>query len=417
MLEWPPYRRECAGGHVVLQLLTISSGVVPQTQQPSSHGSRPRILSISFSPLTRDARVLRQIAVLAEFGDVTTVGFGPAPASASTHIEVPADLASLPQTVTGVARLAIRAHRSAEMAAPALAYARAALAHERFDLVVANDARALPLAFEAAHGAPVWADLHEWAPEEQSHILSWRLLVAPFMTALCRTYLPQCAAVTTVSPLIADLYAERFGVDAGVVRNARPFEDLVPSPLVEGRVRLVHSGVAVPERCIETLIDATLALDERFTLDLFLVFGDDDRYRRELVQRAQGSERITFHDPVAPHDLPAALNAYDLGVYLLKPTTTNHRFMLPNKFFDFVQSRIGVVFGHAVEIDHLIAEHGLGLTVSGFESDDLVAALSSLTAEQVAGFKSNSDIAARALSSEVDAETQREVLRRLLSRT
>jgi glycosyltransferase involved in cell wall biosynthesis len=388
---------------------------VPPTPTEPRRDPRPRILTISFSPLARDARVLRQIAVLAEFGEVTTVGYGSIPDGASAHIEVPSDLPSLPQTPTGVLRLGLRAFRAAEFAAPAVAFARDALDGQTFDLVVANDARALSLAFAVADGAPVWADLHEWAPEEQSHILSWRLLVAPFMTALCRMYLPRCAAVTTVSPHIAALYEKEFGVPTEVIRNARPFVELAPSPVEPGRVRLVHSGVAVPERCIETLIDATLQLDDRFTLDLFLVADRADPYLQQLVQRAQGSRRITFHDPVTPDALPAALNAFDLGVYLLKPTTTNHRFMLPNKFFDFVQSRVGIVFGSALEIDHLIAEHQLGLTVDGFEPEALVRALSALDDAEVERFKQNADAAARSLSSESDAEVQRSILRRLVT--
>lgn len=385
-----------------------------ETQRARSD-SRPQILCISFSPLDRDARVLRQIAVLGEFGDVTTVGFGSAPAGAARHIEVPSTLPSLPQTPAGVLKLALRRYAAAEFAAPALAAARDLISGERFDLVVANDARALPVAFAAADGAPVWADLHEWAPEEQSHIVSWRVLVAPFMTYLCRTYLPRCAAVTTVSPLIADLYEEEFGTPTQVVRNARDFVDLSPSEMRPGSIRLVHSGVAVRERCIETLIDAMRELDERFSLDLFLVFGANTTYRDQLLARADGIERITFHDPVDPDALPASLNAYDLGVYLLRPTTTNHRFMLPNKFFDFVQSRLGVVFGRAIEVDALIEGHGLGVTVSGFESADLVRTLNSLSEDDVRAFKQQSDAAARELSSEVDAQVQRDVIRQALS--
>jgi hypothetical protein len=399
---------------VFSQLFTIASGVVSKTQPASSRAPRPRILTISFSPLTRDARVLRQIAVLSEFADVTTVGYGPIPTGATEHVEIPADLPSLPQTVTGVLRLAVRAHRGAEFAAPALAFARDALRGRRFDLVVANDARALPVAFAAADGTPVWADMHEWAPAEQSHILSWRLLVSPFMTALCRTYLPRCAATTTVSPLLAEMYEKEFGAATEVVRNAPPFADLSPTPLAPDRVRLVHSGVAVPDRCIESLIDATLLLDDRFTLDLFLVFGEDDAYRTQLIERTGGSERIRFHEPVAPDALPATLNRYDLGVFLMKPTTTNHRFMLPNKFFDFVQARIGVIFGQAIEVDRLIAEHDLGLTVQGFAADDLARALSALTPEAIGAFKRNADAAARALSADAEVETERAIVRRLL---
>lgn len=370
---------------------------------------------LSFSPLQRDARVLRQISVLAEFGDVTSVGYGDAPPDVVEHLRVPDDAASLPQTPSGVALLLLRRHEAAEMIAPGVKSGRELVGERRFDLVVANDARALPLACAVAGDAPVWADMHEWAPEEQSHQPAWRLLVAPLMTHLCRKYLPRAAAVTTVSPLIAELYEKEFGVRAEVVRNARDFVGLTPSPVADDAVRLVHSGVAAPERCIEVLIDATRMLDERFTLDLYLIGrGDDDPYLRALRERAGGSPRVRFRDPVATDRLLEALNAYDLGVYVLRPTTTNHRLMFPNKFFDFVQARLGLVFGPAEEIDGLIAGHGLGVTTAGYDAADLVAALKDLTPADVRRFKEASDAASSVLSSAADVGVQRGILRRLL---
>ncbi len=72
---------------------------------------RPRILVISFSPIHSDARVLRQLSVLAEAGEVTTLGYGPLPASATEHLEVATGTPSLPETPLGVLRLALRLHR------------------------------------------------------------------------------------------------------------------------------------------------------------------------------------------------------------------------------------------------------------------------------------------------------------------
>ena len=62
---------------------------------------------------------------------------------------------SLPQTPSGVLTLALRRLKRAEMAAPGTKAALKLLEGRRFDLVVANDARALPLAFAVAHGAPI----------------------------------------------------------------------------------------------------------------------------------------------------------------------------------------------------------------------------------------------------------------------
>ena len=87
--------------------------------------------------------------------------------------------------------------------------------------------------------------------------------------------------------------------------------------------------------------------------------GDGGAYWEKLRSLAAGSERITFHDAVRPHELPATLNAYDVGVYSVPLITTNHRYMLPNKFFDFVQARLAVVFSPSEEIDALIARLGL----------------------------------------------------------
>ena len=178
--------------------------------------------------------------------------------------------------------------------------------------------------------------------------------------------------------------------------------------------RLVHSGVAAPERNIEGLISAVHELDDRFTLDLYLV--GDAGYISVLEILARRSSRVRVLPPVAPEALPATLNAYDLGVYLLPVRSLNHRLMLPNKFFDFVQARLGLVFGPSVEIERLIAEHGLGIVTSGWSTDDLVDVLRGLTEGDVARFKAASAAAAPALSSESDVATQRALVTRLLAR-
>ena len=374
----------------------------------------PRILSISFSPLSTDARVLRQLDVLSAFGNVTTLGYGESPRGATHHLRIPSEAASLPQTPLGVAKLALKMHNSVQLEAPA---ERAALRELKgaggFDVVVANDARALPLAFKVAGNAPIWADLHEWAKEENTTNLSWRLLVAPYMDALCRQYLPKTAATTTVNESIAQLYADRYGVRPAVVRNAIPLQDLEPSLLDDDRIRLVHSGGAARERNIESLIDAVAELDDRFSLDLYLM-GDEGGYLGELKRKAETVDRVTVRPPVAPEALPSTLNAYDLGVYLLPLRTQNHHLMLPNKFFDFVQARLGILMSPARETAALIAKYDLGPELSDHSVSGLVSALSRLDSADVWRYKQNAHLAAPALSSDSDIATMRGVMSGLL---
>ena len=62
---------------------------------------------------------------------------------------------------------------------------------------------------------------------------------------------------------------------------------------------------------------------------------------------------MRFHDPVAPAELPFAMNACDVGVFCMPPININARYALPNKFFDFVQARLAVGVGPAEEMARL----------------------------------------------------------------
>jgi glycosyltransferase involved in cell wall biosynthesis len=314
-----------------------------------------------------------------------------------------------------VARLALHRHQAVELKAPGeRAVRRQVIETGPYDLVVANDARALPLAFAAAGGAPVYADMHEWAAEERATVLVWRLLVGPYFEALCKKYLPRAAAVTSVSSGLAGLYRERYGVAADVVRSAADFQDLAPTPVDPKAIRLVHSGTADAERNIMELIEAVDLLGDRFTLDLYLLEvpgGHLDAIRKT----AATTPGVTVHPPVPPDTLPAVLNQYDLGVFLYPLRTLSHLYHLPNKFFDFVQARLGLVFSPAPEIDAHIAEYGLGLVTTGTSADALVETLRDITADEVERYKKAADRAARALSSEPDRAVQHALVARLLA--
>lgn len=373
----------------------------------------PRILVISFSNIESDARVLREISVVAKHGHVTSLGYGPKPDYVSEHIQVPDSAKSLPQTSLGVLRLALHLHNQAELAAPGNRYALRALSDRTFDAIVANDARALPLAFAVArrNQAPVWADLHEWAPGERTHIASWRILVKPLMEHICRKYLPQTAAATTVGTEIAKLYESQYGVRPRLLMNAAPYADLQPTPVTDGVIRLVHSGGAVFGRNIEAMIEATIQAGPRFTLDLYLVpAGDGGAYLAKLREVAGGNPRIRFHDPVKPFELPATLNAYDVGVFWIPPTHTNARLTLPNKLFDFVQARLAVAIGPTVEMVNVVNEYGLGVVSEDFSVPSIVAALQSLTPQAITSYKQAAATAADPLSFESQSKVIDEIL-------
>ncbi|NLF05994.1 MAG: glycosyltransferase family 4 protein, partial [Actinomycetales bacterium] len=109
------------------------------------------------------------------------------------------------------------------------------------------------------------------------------------------------------------------------------------------------------------------------------------------------------------------LNDFDLGVHVLPPVSFNNAWALPNKFFDFVQARLGVVVGPSPEMARLVREHGLGAVAEDFSAKALTAVLDALTPDRVTAWKQASHAAARELSAESQVQTWHRAVTALLT--
>ena len=114
---------------------------------------RPRLLILSFSPISSDARVLKQVRLFAADYAVTTCGHGPAPEGVVEHIAIPDELA-------------VWRYDRLQIANPAIAAARRLLAGREFDAVLADDVDAVGLALSLPSRG-VHADLHEYSPRQK----------------------------------------------------------------------------------------------------------------------------------------------------------------------------------------------------------------------------------------------------------
>ena len=200
------------------------------------------------------------------------------------------------------------------------------------------------------------------------------------------------------------------------MRNAPAWQDLEPSPVSDDKIRLVHSGSAVPGRSIDKMIEAVKALDDRFSLDFYLTTaGDGGKYLQTLKDVAGGDPRIRFNDPVKPAELPATLNSYDVGIFWIPPTNTNARLSLPNKFFDFVQARLAVAVGPSIEMAELVRKYSLGVVSESFEVSSITQTLSSLDSQKVRSFKAQAHTHSKELSFDNEAKVARGILKRMLS--
>ncbi|MBI9114761.1 glycosyltransferase family 1 protein [Sanguibacter suaedae] len=366
---------------------------------------RPTVVVLSFSPIARDPRVLRQVRLLSAVADVVTCGYGPAPEGVTRHVEVPERLAPWRSSRVAVpVLLALRRFDRLYFGSERIRFVLEHLPPGSMDVVIANDALAAPLALALEPRAGVHSDLHEYAPRQGENRLVWRVLVGPLMRWACRA-VRDVASVTTVAQGIAEEYRREYGFRADVVPNATAYRaDIAPTP-VEYPVRLVHIGVAGRARSLETMIDA-VSLVERdapgsVTLDVVLAPGDPT-YITELRARADavpgGVARVL--PPVPFDEIVPLLATYDVGVFVCPPVTFNLRHALPNKLFEFVQARLGVVVGPSPEMARVVHDHEVGVVADGFGAQETARALATLTIERVESFKAASDTAAELLSAE-----------------
>jgi len=385
--------------------------VTAPLQENGAVPTRPTILILSFSPISTDARVLKQIAVARELGDVVTCGYGPAADGVLEHVRIPDDLTIYPLSPK---LLVLRLGRLALHRAPAIAWVRRSLTGRSFDAVIADDLEAAAVGLSIRAGGGHLLDLHEYTPRLHDESAGWRRYLQPLFESVARRVLPRASAVTTVGRLIAEQYERLSGVLPRVVVNAAPFADLQPGE-VGSTIRLVHSGACLRNRGLIELVSAVESSSTPLTLDLFLM-PNDPAHLEELRSLAQGSDRVTIHDPVPYARLIGTLNDFDLGVHVLPPVTINNEWALPNKFFDYVQARLGVIVGPSPEMARYAAEYELGLVTAGFSAADLTVTLDSLALERVRALKEAAHRAAPSLSSEHAVGPWREALRTMLAR-
>jgi len=275
------------------------------------------------------------------------------------------------------------------------------LAGQRFDIVVVNDLHLLPWVVQVAPeltSGQVILDLHEVYSGNGTGLV-YKVLIAPYDDWLL-TFMPSPVFTKrlTVAEGIADLYRDHYGVPRpGVIRNVAPYEELEPSAVDPERIMLVHHGYAAVERGIDIMLDAALLLEPRFTLVL-MVLGDESSLAPLRRHPAIAAGHAEFREPVGVTEVARALNEYDLELIFFPPRFKNNIFALPNKFFESVQGRLGVVIGESPEIVGFVRELGLGIVVEGWAAADLARALNALSADDIAALKQASNRAASDLS-------------------
>lgn len=377
-----------------------------------SRSGRPRMLIVSFSDIRSDARVLKQVNEFSRDFEVTTCSYGDRPEGSTHHVKIPSDLLSWNYNRKDLMTLR---YEKAYWSNAAVKFAASQLEGRDFEVAIADDIDTVGLALSVNPRFGVHADLHEYAPREKEHLFRWRMFVAPFRSWLCATFLPECASVTTVSEGIAREYSSRFGIEVGLAMNATPYQDLEPNPVARP-IRLVHSGACQRRRDLGTMIQGVMDSSNDVILDLYLT-PNDPQHLQELKDLCAADSRITIHDPVPYENLVTVLNQYDVGISLIPPNTFNLLYSLPNKIFDYIQARIGVIVGPSPEMAWVVKRAQNGAVAGNFGAQALTRLIDRLDVQVVSSWKRASDRAAEEFSAGLQTAVWRSAIEEMMAET
>jgi len=286
---------------------------------------------------------------------------------------------------------------------------------DSYDLIIANDISALPLAFAIKQKhTKIYFDAHEYHPREFEDNLQWRLLHQGVINYMCKKYIPRVDIFTTVGEEIAKEYENFIGIKPIVIKNATKFQDIDVIKTEKYPIKFVHHGAAIPSRKLELMIDVFKNLpSEKYHLYFILV--GDEKYIDKLKKYAQSNKNIYFEKAVKQDVLTQILNKFDLGIYILEPSNFNNLNALPNKLFDFIQARLGIVISPNPEMKNLVEKFNLGLVSDDYSVKSMIKTINQLNIDKVNQFKDWSDKVAYDLSSEKEIEKIRMIVNKILN--
>jgi hypothetical protein len=281
------------------------------------------------------------------------------------------------------------------------------LVQRAYDVIVFNEFEFIPWVTNTRHFDPerthLHLDMHEYREPGGRGRSRWgRLTRRNYRWARRHIGARQFASRSTVARGIAALYEREFDfAPMAIVRNIPRYVEQTPSPVTSDQIRMLFHGMAGWSRGLPQIVEAMRGLDQRFTMAFMLTQPQSviDRLSA-LIETVGVGDRVEIVPPSPMREIATRINEFDLEVIFYPPVSTNVELALPNKIFEAVQGRLGLVIGNSPMLRDVVDQYGNGIVVDGWSAEDLRAALAALSQGDVERLKHASDIAAHDLNAE-----------------
>ncbi len=281
-------------------------------------------------------------------------------------------------------------------------------------LFIVEDITLLPFATAYKKTFPntkILIDLREYYPLEYEHDKEWLESFGAFFFHLCATYLPHVDLALTVSTGIAQKYQEVFHLSCELFYSLPPYFPLQPSNIHPEKIQIVYHGFLSPDRNSHFLLEIAKHLDKRFHLYV-LGLSNIKGFLESLQQHAP--KNLSFLPPVAMQDIIPFTQQFDLGILTLTPNSFNNAHAMPNKFFEYIQARLGIITTPIPSITSFLSKYNLGVYSKDFHPHSLIDSINALCPKEIETFKNNAHQASMILNTKQNQEKILSLVNRIL---
>lgn len=297
----------------------------------------------------------------------------------------------------------------------------------KYDVIICHDLLLLPVLFagldsksnrQEAQSTRVIFDAREFYPLQNTSSLRWRLLFKAFNTHLCESYAKRADRIFSVSPRFCELYKEQFGLKAELLLSLPPYYELSPKPINPQKIKILYHGALNKNRDIHKIIYLCQKLDERFCID-FIFTGGTKPYRKKIESAIFCLQKQGYNVRVLPavslEQIVPFGNDYDIGFIYIPQHNHNLLATIPNKFFEYIQSRLALLFPPIESLQDITQKYDNAIISRDFSLDSIAQALNALSIDEIMRKKQSSHTAALELNINQNIQKIRNTLTELLS--
>jgi glycosyltransferase involved in cell wall biosynthesis len=364
-----------------------------------------RALVLSYSNISKDSRVLRQVDwLVSDSYIVDAAGLGSSPKGVETYI-------SITPPSLGIRLLTYIFLNSKRRGLTILQEFYKSevfkwISEGKYHTVILNDLDFLGVdeIFNSASKSktPVYLDLHEYFPDQGVSFLFQALNGRYYKYLQSLILKRKFSGCITVSSDIASLYEKALNLSMTSVENI-PNEEIVDGDssltnthegtLDVNAIQLVYHGNSGKGRGLNHLVWAMRKVNSGVILNLVLTGSPFHRKLLAWISFIAGVKRsVKFWPPVKPEEVTRYLKQFDLEViYFPPPHSVSKLYSFPNKFFEALSAGLGIIVGPSPSMSKIVDKYQCGITLESWDVSHLRKTLNGIIARnQVTFWKSNS---------------------------